>query len=166
MDIAGRRSWRSERKKKESIDSSPESLTEEADVAADEEETDDFGAGGGSLLIRLRKVLLAANVTCAEVPDKLAEICALPATTILKWGLGTLQPQAEDLATISKYYGVDLLWLITGVLSRPQNTPHSFVTGEEFVDLGKRTFESMDGRKLHKVKFHFSEGGVELEFKD
>ena len=70
----------------------------------------------GSVVGRIKKILLAANVPAHDLYQKLGEICAIPSTCAETWDNSQHTPEAENLAAISKYYGIDLQWLITGQL--------------------------------------------------
>lgn len=94
-------------------------LTEDPAFLEGVDDHSDTHPSASALTGRIRKILLAANVPCLDIPPRLAEICALPIANIEAWGDGSIQPQADELAAISKYYGVDLLWLITGTLTPP-----------------------------------------------
>ena len=90
-----------------------------------------------TLVGRIQKICLAATVQCKDVPAALSEICAVTPAVVRQWGDGTLHPSADDLAAICKNYGIDLFWLVTGVLLGPQGIPTtSSINSGEFNDLG------------------------------
>jgi len=89
-----------------------------------------------TLVGRIQKICLAATVQCKDVPAALSEICAVPKSVVRQWGTGMLHPSADDLAAICRNYGIDLFWLVTGVLIGPQGIPDNAINSEEFSELG------------------------------
>lgn len=81
---------------------------------------------------RMREVLASNGVSGSKAITTLAKICSISDTAVYKWYNGrTKIPAAAHPAAVARYYGVDLMWLITGVGYQGHPEPHDLESNEE-----------------------------------